>query len=447
MMKVLPKRLQSGNIQKYFNNTLWLFFDRFFNLIVAFAVGVAVTKYLGPEDFGLLSYAKSIAGFLLIVSSLGFESLLHREFLDDREEGKVMGTAFIMRLGAAVASILITVALLMITGTDALTIHMVAIFSSVAVFESSFVIRSYFQSIVKSRLTAIAALVQTLVLAVFKLLFIYLGFSVIYFAGITLFASVVYGTMLFRNYVSNSGDIRRWSFDRAYAKSLLVDTWPLMIGAIVTFIYMKTDMIIIKILMDNEAVGQYAVLVRMTEMFYYIPMLICNSIFPALFRAKKVSEQLFIQRMEYLHHFLFVVAMLIGIGTWFFGEDVVVFLFGEEYREGAQLLPLYMWTCVFIFLGIAGSQWIVVENLQRLRLILNVGGAVLNVGLNFLMIPSYGITGAIYATLIAQAFVSVFGNLLLKQTRPLIGIMMRSLFLPELYVQGWKYVRQKLQHR
>ena len=446
-MKVLPKRLQSGNIQKYFNNTLWLFFDRFFNLIVAFAVGVAVTKYLGPEDFGLLSYAKSIAGFLLIVSSLGFESLLHREFLDDREEGKVMGTAFIMRLGAAVASILITVALLMITGTDALTIHMVAIFSSVAVFESSFVIRSYFQSIVKSRLTAIAALVQTLVLAVFKLLFIYLGFSVIYFAGITLFASVVYGTMLFRNYVSNSGDIRRWSFDRAYAKSLLVDTWPLMIGAIVTFIYMKTDMIIIKILMDNEAVGQYAVLVRMTEMFYYIPMLICNSIFPALFRAKKVSEQLFIQRMEYLHHFLFVVAMLIGIGTWFFGEDVVVFLFGEEYREGAQLLPLYMWTCVFIFLGIAGSQWIVVENLQRLRLILNVGGAVLNVGLNFLMIPSYGITGAIYATLIAQAFVSVFGNLLLKQTRPLIGIMMRSLFLPELYVQGWKYVRQKLQHR
>ena len=446
-MKVLPKRLESGDIQKYFNNTLWLFFDRFFNLIVAFAVGVAVTKYLGPEDFGLLSYAKSIAGFLLIVSSLGFESLLHREFLDDREEGKVMGTAFIMRLGAAVASILITIALLMITGTDALTIHMVAIFSSVAVFESSFVIRSYFQSIVKSRLTAIAALVQTLVLAVFKLLFIYLGFSVIYFAGITLFASVVYGTMLFRNYVSNSGDIRRWSFDRAYAKSLLVDTWPLMIGAIVTFIYMKTDMIIIKILMDNEAVGQYAVLVRMTEMFYYIPMLICNSIFPALFRAKKVSEQLFIQRMEYLHHFLFVVAMLIGIGTWFFGEDVVVFLFGEEYREGAQLLPLYMWTCVFIFLGIAGSQWIVVENLQRLRLILNVGGAVLNVGLNFLMIPSYGITGAIYATLIAQAFVSVFGNLLLKQTRPLIGIMMRSLFLPELYVQGWKYVRQKLQHR
>ena len=68
----------------------------------------------------------------------------------------------------------------------------------------------------------------------------------------------------------------------------------------------------------------------------------------------------------------------------------------------------------------------------------------LNVGLNFLLIPDYGIAGAIYATLIAQGFVGVFGNLLLKETRPLFGIMISSLILPDLYVQGWKYVRQKL---
>ena len=444
MIKVIPKRLQTGNVRKYFTNTLWLFFDRFFNLVVAFAVGVAVTKYLGPEQFGLLSYAKSIAGFLLIVSSLGFESLLHREFLDDREQGKVMGTAFVLRIGMAALSVVVTMIVLMLTGTDALTLHLIAIFSSVAVFESAFVIRSYFQSVVKSRLTAIAALVQTLVLAVFKLLFIYLGLSVIYFAGITLLASVVYAVMLLRNYVTHSGNLRRWHFDGQYAKALLNDAWPLLIAAIVTFIYMKTDMIIIKLLMDNEAVGQYAVIVRMTELWYYVPMLICNSIFPAIFRAKKVSERLFVQRIRYLHHFLFVFALLLGIGTWFFGEDIVVLLFGAQYLEAAQLLPLYIWTCVFIFLGVAGSQWTIVENLQRIQLIFNVGGAVLNVGLNFWLIPHYGIAGAIYATLIAQGFVGVFSNLLLKPTRPLFGIMVSSLFLPEVYVQGWHYVRRKL---
>ena len=120
--------------------------------------------------------------------------------------------------------------------------------------------------------------------------------------------------------------------------------------------------------------GQYAVIVRMTELWYYVPMLICNSIFPALFKAKKMGEQLFIQRIRYLHHFLFTVAVLLGIGTWFVGEDIVVWLFGDEYRQAAQLLPMYIWTCVFIFLGIAGSQWIIVENLQRLRLVFNVGG-------------------------------------------------------------------------
>lgn len=442
-MKVIPKRLKSGSAKKYISNTLWLFFDRFFNLIVAFAVGVAVTKYLGPEDFGLLSYAKSIGGFVLIIASLGFESLLHRELLDSEHHGKVMGTAFVLRLAAAVASILITLLILVFTSTENITIHMVVIFSSVAVFESSYVVRSYFQSIVKSRLTAFAALVQTVVLAVFKLLFIYLGLSVIYFAGITLFASVVYAVMLFRNYSANLGQPRRWSFDWQYAKTLLNDTWPLMIASIVTFIYMKTDMIIIKILMDNEAVGQYAVIVRMTELWYYVPTLICGSIFPAVFRSKKVSEQQFTQRIKYLHHFLFAVSVLLGIGTWFFGEDIVLLLFGDKYQEAAELLKVYIWTCVFIFLGIAGSQWIIVENLQRTRMFFNIGGAILNVGLNFLLIPDYGIEGAIYATLIAQGFVGVFSSLLFKNTRPLFWIMVNSLFLPEVYAEGWRYIRQR----
>lgn len=444
MMKVIPKHLKSGGVKKYVNNTLWLFFDRFFNLVVAFAVGVAVTKYLGPEQFGLLSYSKSIASFILIVSSLGFESLLHREFLDTEDHGKVMGTAFVLRLGAASLAVFLTFLTLVLTNTDALTMHLIVIFSSVAVFESTYAIRSFFQSIVKSRLTAIAALVQSIVLAVFKLLFIYLGFTVVYFAGITLFGSVVYAIMIVRNYLANSGDIKSWRVDWHYAKLLLSDTWPLMIASMVTFVYMKTDMIIIKHLMTNEAVGQYSVIIRMTELWYYVPILLCNSIFPAIFRSKKESEKLFVQRLKYLHHFLFVFAILLGIGTWMFGEDIVLLLFGDAYMEAAQLLKLYIWTCLFIFLGVAGNQWIIVENLQRTRLIFNVGGALLNVGLNYLLIPKYGIEGAIYATLVAQAFVGVFGNLLMKRTHYLFKLMISSLFLPEAYIYLGKYIRQKL---
>ena len=99
-------------------------------------------------------------------------------------------------------------------------------------------------------------------------------------------------------------------------------------------------------------------------------------------------------------------ALLIAIPTTFLADWLIQVLYGENFQDSAIVLKIYIWTFVFASLGVASSHWLVAENLEKYALIRSLLGAILNISLNWYLIPIYGITGAAYATLITQLFVS-----------------------------------------
>lgn len=76
------KSLSAHNgFMKYFKNTSWLFGEKILRMIMALFVGVWVARYLGPEKFGLLSYAQSFVALFSVVASLGLDGLVVRELV------------------------------------------------------------------------------------------------------------------------------------------------------------------------------------------------------------------------------------------------------------------------------------------------------------------------------------------------------------------------------
>ncbi len=73
-------------------------------------------------------------------------------------------------------------------------------------------------------------------------------------------------------------------------------------------------------------------------------------------------------------------------------------------------------------------QWYIAENLQHIATIRLCVGALINIVLNFLWIESYGVIGAVYATLISYAIASYFGNLLSKKTRVNFYMQTKAIF-------------------
>jgi O-antigen/teichoic acid export membrane protein len=214
------------------------------------------------------------------------------------------------------------------------------------------------------------------------------------------------------------------------AISLLKDSWPLILSGVVISVYMKIDQVMIKEMMNNEAVGQYSAALRLSEVWYFIPMVIANSLFPAIINAKNQSEKLYYDRLQKLYDFMTWMAIFIALPMTFLSDWLINLLFGEEYHQAGNVLMIHIWASVFVFLGVASSKWFISENLQKYSFYRTLTGAIINILLNYIMIPLYGILGAAMATLISQSIASYFFNITNKKLRYTFLLQTNAILLP-----------------
>jgi O-antigen/teichoic acid export membrane protein len=112
--------------------------------------------------------------------------------------------------------------------------------------------------------------------------------------------------------------------------------------------------------------------------------------------------------MEDLFRVLLLVAAAMALPISLLSRPLAELLFGPEFRDTGPVLSVHVWAGVFVALGIASSQYLVLEDLVRISAQRTLVGAVLNIVLNLLWIPRYGALGCAWATLISYAVASVF---------------------------------------
>jgi PST family polysaccharide transporter len=79
-----------------------------------------------------------------------------------------------------------------------------------------------------------------------------------------------------------------------------------------------------------------------------------------------------------------------------------------------------------IFLGVASSQYLVIENLQKINFYCPIIGLSFNVVLNIIFIPRYGVLGSAYATLISYWVSGILSNLLFEKSRVVFKYQVKS---------------------
>jgi O-antigen/teichoic acid export membrane protein len=189
---------------------------------------------------------------------------------------------------------------------------------------------------------------------------------------------------------------------------------------------MKIDQVMIKEMLGAEQVGHYAAAVRLSEAWYFIPMAITSSVFPAIINAEKQSEELYYQRLQKLYDLMVWLAVAIALPTTFLAPWVIKVLYGEAFLPAAGVLSIHIWAGVFVGLGVASGRWFLCENMQKEAFYRTFLGAICNVVLNIIMIPKYGISGAAVSTLISQSIAAYFYDVLNHKTRGVFWMKTRS---------------------
>jgi O-antigen/teichoic acid export membrane protein len=435
-------RLHSG-FKKYFFNTSWLFFERALRIISGILIGAWVARYLGPEQFGIFSYAHTIVALFSIFASFGIDGILNRELVAQKENrDKLLGTAFGIKFFGTFFFLLLIFLFLQLSEHSSFEQSMVYIVASSVFLYSFNVIDHYFASIVRSKYVVYINIVSLLISSFLKLYFIYLHAPLLWFAYLVVFDFFVIAAGFVFVYTKQRLSILNWKFDQTIALQLLKDAWPLIFSGIVISIYMKIDQIMLQNMLGNEAVGQYAAALKISEGLLFIPVILTNSLFPAIINAKKIDQHLYNKRFEDLYDLMYILALSISIPLFLLSGFIIETLYASEYAQAAHILRIQLSGMVFVFLGVACGSWFLSENKNKETFYRNLFGAVVNVVLNWIFIPRYGIAAAAYTTVFTHMVISYLSLVFIKGSTHNFMMITRTLFFVSLYRKALKYAKE-----
>ena len=424
-------------------NTAWLFIDKAVCVVVGLSVGVWVARYLKPTSFGLLNYALAVVHFFVPITGLGLKNIVVRNLVRAPEtRDEVIGTTLVLRLGVSLCVVLglgISFACGLGPG-NGMVRWLIVIVSGQLVFNAlGEPVGFWFESQLQSKYTVWARDVSVVLAGLLKVGLILVGASLLAFAVATTLQTLVFAVALivFWRLVGNRFFGLRGSIK--CAKRMLSDSWPLIFSALAVVTYMRIDQVMLGHLAGAEALGTYSVAVRLSELWYFIPMAIAQSLFPAIVRSREIhSEEGYHHRIQAFFDLMSAVAYVIVVPLSLIAVPLVSVLFGAEYAEAGPVLRVHIWAFVFVSLGAARSRWLTTEGIIRFQLFSTLLGAGINVVLNIFLIPRYVGLGAAWATLISYGLAAYISSVCYGPVRSVFKKLTLALLVPFRPVSLWR---------
>ncbi|GLI54161.1 O-unit flippase [Thermodesulfovibrio yellowstonii] len=399
-------------------------------MVVGLFVGVWVARYLGPEKFGLLSYAQSFVGLFSAFATLGLDGIVVRELVkDEGRRDELIGTAFWLKVMGAIAVLMVLAVAIQFTSNDRYTNILVFIIASATIFQAFNVVDMYFQAKVMGKYITLANTISLFVSSIIKIAFILYKAPLIAFAWVVLFESIILALGYLYFYLKNNPtfSIQHLRFKKSTAIFLLKDSWPLVLSGIILMIQARIDQVMLQEMIGSVEVGYYSVAMRLIETFAFVPMILNSSIFPALVNAKKVSNELYRERFLNYYRLSFLLFLSVAIPIFLFSEKIVVLLYGIAYQPAGILLSLMAVRLFFANTGVARGAFMNIENLFRFSLITMTCGAIVNIVLNYYLIPIYHGKGAIFATIISFTVTVFLIDFMYNKTRENVKLQIKAM--------------------
>lgn len=423
--------IASPLLQKLVSNTGWLFADRMLRMGVGLVVAIWLSRYLGPAQFGFYSYLLAIVALMSPLATLGMDNIVVRDLVAaPAQAAQILGSAFVVRLLGGVGVLVGSVAVIgLLRPFDQAAQSLIAIIAAGTIVQALDVTDLWFQSQTRSSCTVIAKSSAFMLASLARIGFILAEAPLGVFIWVGLAEVVIGAVGSAVAYWHVAMPLTNWKPTRGMLRQLFCSSWPLLLSSIAIIIYMKLDVIMLNQMQGEQATGIYAAALRISEVWYFIPIAIVASVTPTMIAARKNEPKIYFRRLEQLFVLMAILTLGLAIPITLLAYPIVLILFGEQYSDASTVLAIHIWSAVFVFLGVAQSIWDVAEDLTRLALFRTVCGALINIVLNLLLIPAFSATGAAIATAVSYACSAWLLNALHFQSRGVFFMQSRALLL------------------
>lgn len=443
MINKIKQIFQHPGFRKYFFNTGWLMADKVFKMLAGLLVGIWVARYLGPDRFGMFSYVLAFIGLFTPLQKLGLDGILTRDIAkNEYDNDELLSSSAILKFTGSFLIVIFASGYMYFFKENIVYFYLSLILSFGFVVRTLEVIEFYFRAKVKGKLISIANCIGIIASSLLKVFFILSEYSLVYFALANLVDAVVVMLFLWLFLKSHPNKIEIASIRIRKGFELLKESWPMMFSGFFALVFLNIDQVMIEEMLGSYEVGQYSAAVRISSAWYFIPLTIGWSVQAAIVDARKKNTRVYYERLQLLFTATAVLAYTIILPVVFFADDIIYLLFGQAYSLAGDVLALHMWASLFVFIGSARGLWVLNESHLKFALFANVAAGILNVTLNYILLPTYGINAAAFATVVSYAFTYVLSGFLFSPARKITYMQLRSLVLIDLYSQ-WKRLQKR----
>lgn len=410
-----------------FKNAGWIIGCKIAQSLINFIIGMITARYLGPSNYGVITYVASVIAFAMPIMQLGLRHTLVKEFIKTPDfEGKILGTSLMLNIISSVFCMIGAIVFVTLVNTgETETILVCALYSLTLILNATEITQYWFQAKLLSKYPSIAALIAYIVVAIYKIYLLITQKSVVWFAFSYVLDYFLISIILMIIYKRVGG--QPLTIDWALGKKLLSTSKYYIIPSLMVVIFQNTDRIMIKLMIGESETGFYSAAITCIGISSFVFAAIIDSARPVILEEKERNQDLYEKRVVQLYSIITFLSLAQSLGMTLLAKPIVFLLYGTEYSKTAGILAVAVWYITFGHYGSVRNIWILAEGKQKYLTGINIAGALANVAFNLLLIPVCGAVGAAIASVITQFFTNVIIGFIVKPIRRNNYLMLKSL--------------------
>lgn len=403
-------------------------------VIAVGAISIAIlTRYLGPADYGKFTLLLVYLQIFALVADLGLFTITVREISKAPERtaelvGNTLSLRAILALGTLGAAAALSF-VLPFTPDVRIGIALAAPAHFFGLLNASLL--TVFQSKLRMDKAVIADIIGRFVSFGLTLYVATTGlgfYAVVATASIGTMVTFLVTNVLVRPYFKP-----RPLFDTVLWKMLLKESLPLGAALIVSQLYFRLDIFMLSFLRSSVEVGIYGAVYKLLDMLLTMPGFFVNSVFPVLVARLQVGGARVFATIQKAFDALVLAGLGFAFGGLAVAPDLMRIVGGQQFVSGAGALRVSLFSLSFTFLTIMLTTILIARGLQLYALKVGAFGLVLNLVINLVAIPQFGITGAAATTLVCEV---VICGIYLVKCQQVLGHRFQLWVVPKAVVAG-----------
>jgi len=376
----------------------------------------AMTTRLGAAAFGIFVLVQAYVGLVQTFTDLGLSPVLQRDVArGDQDERSLLGQAMGLRLTLALIAIPVGVAVGLLVYADkssTMKTGLVLLLFSIPFAITQEVSAAHFTARLRNTIIAIGSVLQQVVFVGLVILAVSLHKSVVYCLGAALAGAII--SSIYTNVMAHREISFSLSFDRRVWNSMLRTSTPIGVAYVIGLLYFKADTLILSFLSTTKQIGYYGAAYSIVTVFLALPGILSRTFLPSMVRASKDAID---QAVHSALIYFSIGGTFSATAIMVCGPTVIRIVAGPHFGASDPPLRILGLGLIFICFSTFLSSVCVARGFGNKIFVMSLVSLILNVALNLVAIPKFGINGAATATLCCEVIsLALFMRLVRRET-------------------------------